>query len=126
MFNCRIALLLDADNITHAKIGAIVAELSSCGAANIRSAYGDWTSGTLKGEGQVLPVAIRPMQMFSYSAGKNATDMALVIDASFVSPARFRTYPAGFCPDTALGFDVDFVGAASACGPGPDFSRVSR
>ena len=78
----RIALLVDADNISHAKIGAIVAELSAYGVANVRRAYGDWTSGNLKGwKDQLHLFAIRPMQQFSYSSGKNATDMALVIDA---------------------------------------------
>lgn len=78
----RIALLVDADNISHANIGAIVAELSAYGVANVRRAYGDWTSGNLKGWKDKLHLfAIRPMQQFSYSAGKNATDMALVIDA---------------------------------------------
>lgn len=45
----RIALLVDADNISHAKLGAIVSELSRYGVANVRRAYGDWTNATLKG-----------------------------------------------------------------------------
>ena len=78
----RIALLVHADNISHAKLGAIVGELSRYGVANVRRAYGDWTNATLKGWKDKLHLfAIRPMQQFSYSAGKNATDMALVIDA---------------------------------------------
>lgn len=78
----RIALLVDADNITHAKIGAIITELSKYGTANIRRAYGDWTSVGLKNWKEKLhEFAIRPIQQFSYSQGKNATDIALVIDA---------------------------------------------
>ena len=78
----RIALLVDADNISHAKLGAIVGELSRYGVANVRRVYGDWTNATLKGWKDKLHLfAIRPMQQFSYSVGKNATDMALVIDA---------------------------------------------
>jgi uncharacterized protein (TIGR00288 family) len=78
----RIALLVDADNVTHSRIGAIVAALSNHGVVNIRRAYGDWTSGNLKSWKEKLHLfAIRPMQQFSYSTGKNATDMALVIDA---------------------------------------------
>lgn len=80
--NRRIALLIDADNVSHAKIGAIVAELSRYGTANIRRAYGDWTSAGLKNwKDKLHAVAVRPVQQFSYSAGKNATDIALVIDA---------------------------------------------
>ncbi|RYE69968.1 MAG: NYN domain-containing protein [Rhizobiaceae bacterium] len=78
----RIALLIDADNVSHAKIAAILAELSRYGTANIRRAYGDWASAGLKGwKEKLLAFAIRPIQQFSYSAGKNATDIALVIDA---------------------------------------------
>lgn len=80
--NRRIALLVDADNISHAKIAAILAELSKYGTANIRRAYGDWASTSLKGwKAKLHEFAIRPIQQFSYSTGKNATDIALVIDA---------------------------------------------
>lgn len=78
----RIALLIDADNVSHGKIAAMLAELSKYGTANIRRAYGDWTSSSLKGWASKLHEhAIRPIQQFSYSRGKNATDIALVIDA---------------------------------------------
>lgn len=80
--NRRIALLIDADNVSHAKIAAILAELSRYGTANIRRAYGDWASTGLKGwKDKLHAFAIRPIQQFSYSTGKNATDIALVIDA---------------------------------------------
>lgn len=78
----RIALLIDADNVSHGKIAAMLAELSKYGVANIRRAYGDWASPAMKGwTGRLHEHAIRPIQQFSYSKGKNATDMALVIDA---------------------------------------------
>lgn len=78
----RIALLIDADNVSHGKIAAMLAELSKYGTANIRRAYGDWASSGLKGWTTKLHEhAIRPIQQFSYSKGKNATDIALVIDA---------------------------------------------
>ena len=78
----RIALLIDADNVSHTKIAAMLAELSKYGTANIRRAYGDWGSSGLKGwKTRLHEFAIRPIQQFSYSTGKNATDIALVIDA---------------------------------------------
>ena len=78
----RIALLIDADNISHTKIAGILAELSKYGTPNIRRAYGDWTSKQLAGwQGKLHEFAIRPIQQFSYSTGKNATDISLVIDA---------------------------------------------
>lgn len=78
----RIALLIDADNVSHSKIAMILAELSKYGTANIRRAYGDWASPGLKGwKDKLHEFAVRPIQQFSYSTGKNATDIALVIDA---------------------------------------------
>ncbi|WP_210211635.1 MULTISPECIES: NYN domain-containing protein [unclassified Mesorhizobium] len=78
----RIALLIDADNVSHGKIAAILAELSKYGTANIRRAYGDWANAHLRNwKDKLHNFAIRPIQQFSYSAGKNATDIALVIDA---------------------------------------------
>lgn len=77
-----IALLIDADNMSHAAIAAIIAELSKYGTANIRRAYGDWGSPYLSGwRDKLLEFAIRPIQQISFSTGKNATDIALVIDA---------------------------------------------
>ncbi len=78
----RIALLIDADNVPHSKIADMLAELSKYGTANIRRAYGDWASAGLKNwKDKLHDFAIRPIQQFSYSTGKNATDIALVIDA---------------------------------------------
>jgi uncharacterized LabA/DUF88 family protein len=80
--NRSIALLIDADNISHTYIASMIAELSKYGTANIRRAYGDWTAGPMKGWREKLhEFAIRPIQQFNYSSGKNATDIALVIDA---------------------------------------------
>jgi len=60
----------------------MLAELSKYGVANIRRAYGDWTASSMKGwTSKLHEHAIRPIQQFSYSKGKNATDMALVIEA---------------------------------------------
>ena len=78
----RIALLIDADNAPAAKIEVILAELAKIGVANIRRAYGNWKKNELKGWEQVLhEYAIRPIQQFDYSKGKNATDMVMAIEA---------------------------------------------
>jgi len=78
----RIALLIDADNSPASKIDAILTELSTFGVTNVRRAYGNWKKQELKGwEEQLHEHAIRPMQQFDYSKGKNASDMAMVIDA---------------------------------------------
>ena len=91
----RIALLIDADNISHTKIALMLAELSKYGTANIRRAYGDWAKPGLKGWTEKLhEFAIRPIQQFSYSTGKNATDIALVIDAMEL---LYTQRPDAFC-----------------------------
>lgn len=78
----HIALLIDADNAPAAKLPLILAELAKYGTANVRRAYGDWTAPTLKSwTAQLHEYAIRPIQQFNYSKGKNATDIAMVIDA---------------------------------------------
>lgn len=78
----HIALLIDADNVSHAKIAQIISELSKYGTPNIRRAYGDWTSSQLQGwKNKLHEFAIRPIQQFSYTSGKNATDISLVIEA---------------------------------------------
>jgi uncharacterized protein (TIGR00288 family) len=78
----HIALLIDADNSPAAKIDVILTELSTFGVTNVRRAYGNWKKNQLKGwEEKLHEHAIRPMQQFDYSKGKNASDMAMVIDA---------------------------------------------
>lgn len=78
----RIALLIDADNSPASKIEAILGELSKYGTINVRRAYGNWKKAELKAwEEQLHEFAIRPMQQFDYSRGKNASDMAMIIDA---------------------------------------------
>lgn len=78
----RIALLIDADNSPAAKIDVILAELAKHGVSNIRRAYGNWKKPELKGWEAVLhEYAIRPVQQFDVSKGKNATDMVMTIEA---------------------------------------------
>lgn len=77
-----IALLIDADNMPAAKVDDILAELSRHGGINIRRAYGNWKKAHLQAwEERLHEFAIRPMQQFDLTKGKNASDMALVIDA---------------------------------------------
>ena len=85
----RIALLIDADNAPADKIDEILTELSTLGEINVRRAYGNWKSPHLKSWEAVLhEYAIRPIQQFAYSSGKNASDMAMVIDAMDLLYAR--------------------------------------
>ncbi|MBD9370656.1 NYN domain-containing protein [Xanthomonas sp. XNM01] len=85
----RIALLIDADNAPAAKIDQVLTEVARYGVANVRRAYGNWKNPHLRGWEAVLhEYAIRPIQQFAYSSGKNASDMAMVIDAMDLLYAR--------------------------------------
>lgn len=78
----RIALLIDCDNVTHNAIEGVLEELAKHGTVNVRHAHGDWNNPSLSGWSEKLhPHAIRPMQQFAYTKGKNATDSAMIIDA---------------------------------------------
>jgi len=78
----RVALLIDCDNVSHNSIEGVIEELSKFGMVNVRHAHGDWNSSSLSGWIEKLhPHAIRPMQQFAYTSGKNATDSAMIIDA---------------------------------------------
>lgn len=78
----RIALLIDCDNVSHNSIEGVLDELAKYGMVNVRHAHGDWNNPSLSGWIERLhPHAIRPMQQFAYTKGKNATDSAMIIDA---------------------------------------------
>lgn len=78
----RIALLIDCDNVSHTAIEGVLEELAKHGTVNVRHAHGDWNNPSLSGwAGKLHPHAIRPMQQFAYTKGKNATDSAMIIDA---------------------------------------------
>jgi uncharacterized LabA/DUF88 family protein len=78
----RLAVLIDADNAQPAIVDALLAEIAKYGIAHVKRAYGDWTTGTLRGwKDQLLAQSIQPIQQFAYTRGKNSTDAAMVIDA---------------------------------------------
>jgi len=78
----NIALLIDCDNVSAKFIDSIINDLSKYGIVNIRNAYGNWKDPRLQGWENVLQnYSIKPIQQFSYTSGKNASDIAIVIDA---------------------------------------------
>ncbi len=80
--NDRLAVLIDADNAQASILTELLAEVSRFGVASVKRAYGDWTTPNLKGwKVHLHKHAIQPIQQFSYTAGKNATDSSLIIDA---------------------------------------------
>lgn len=80
--NRKLAILIDADNAQAVIISELLAEVAKYGVASIKRAYGDWTTTRLRGWKDYLHKhAIQPIQQFSYTTGKNATDSSLIIDA---------------------------------------------
>ena len=77
----KIAMVIDADNTQISKLEAVIREISKHGRIVVKRAYGNWKKDTLKNwEGEIKRLAIKAEQQFDYVSGKNATDMALVID----------------------------------------------
>jgi len=103
----RLAVLIDADNAQAAVIEGLLAEIARFGEATVRRIYGDFTSPTSSSWKKVLQrYAIKPVQQYAYTTGKNATDSALIIDAmDLLYTRRFD----GFCLITS---DSDFTGLA--------------
>ena len=78
----RLAVLIDADNISAKVASDLFEELAGYGNLTVKRAYGDWTTTHLGGwKDQLHQYAISPMQQFAYTTGKNSTDSALIIDA---------------------------------------------
>ncbi len=108
MDNKRFALLIDADNISAKYIGAILEELSTYGITTYKRIYGDWTSTqATKWKGELLENSVIPVQQFSNTVGKNATDSTLIIDAMDI---LYTGNVDGFC---IVSSDSDFTRLAS-------------
>jgi uncharacterized LabA/DUF88 family protein len=106
--NDLLAVLIDADNVSPARIGAVLAEIAQYGTASVKRVYGDWTKTQLRGwKDAASEHVIQPIQQFDNTTGKNATDSALIIDAmDLLYTGRFQ----GFC---IVSSDSDFTRLAS-------------
>ncbi len=104
----RLAVLIDADNTTARIAPGLFEEIAKIGEASVRRIYGDFSGTRLKSWADVLSThAIMPYQNFAYTTGKNASDIALVIDAmDLLHSGRFD----GFC---LVSSDSDFTRLAS-------------
>ena len=99
----QLAVLIDADNISSKYAATIFEELENYGLSTYRRIYGNWSRGNGWTEGILLEHSIMPVQQFSYTTGKNATDMAMVIDAMDI---LYKNKVQGFCLVTS---DSDFT-----------------
>ncbi len=104
----RLAVLIDADNVSHQNIRGMMEEIARYGNPTIKRIYGDWTRPNLGGWKPILlDYAISPIQQFGYTVGKNATDAALIIDAMDILYAEDVD---GFC---LVSSDSDFTRLAT-------------
>ncbi len=80
--NRRLALLIDGDNAQAALLPQMLAEISKYGTLTIRRVYGDWTKPHLTSWKEAVNThALQTEHQFNNTPGKNATDIALIIDA---------------------------------------------
>jgi uncharacterized LabA/DUF88 family protein len=105
--NLHLAVLIDADNAQASVIEALLAEVARYGEATVKRIYGDFTSTHSSQWKSILnKFAIKPVQQFAYTRGKNATDSTMIIDAmDLLYTKRFD----GFC---IVSSDSDFTGLA--------------
>ena len=100
----KFALLIDSDNISADYIRIILQELSKYGTVTYKRIYGDWTRSTSnKWKDVLLANSINPVQQYSYTSGKNATDSAMIIDAMDI---LYSGHVTGFCLASS---DSDFT-----------------
>ena len=100
----RFAVLIDADNVSEKYIKIILDETANSGIATYKRIYGDWTSSRMTSwKSVLLDNSIIPMQQYSYTTGKNATDAAMIIDAMDI---LYSGTVDGFC---IVSSDSDFT-----------------
>ena len=106
--NPNLAVLIDGDNIPSAYVKEMMEEIAKYGNPTIKRIYGDWTKPHLtKWKNLLLENAITPIQQYSYTTGKNATDSAMIIDAMDI---LYSEKVNGFC---LVSSDSDFTKLAT-------------
>lgn len=104
----KIAVLIDADNVSDKYIKFIFDEISNHGTPTYKRIYGDWTKPQLASwKSVLLNYSITPIQQYSYTTGKNSTDSALIIDAMDI---LYSKNVDGFC---IVSSDSDFTRLAA-------------
>lgn len=108
MTDNKLAVLIDADNVPYAHVKEMLEEISKSGTPTVKRIYGDWTKPHLSGwKNVLLENAITPIQQYSYTTGKNASDNALIIDAMDI---LYSEKVNGFC---IVSSDSDFTRLAT-------------
>ncbi len=104
----RLAVLIDAENVPAKAADEVFAAIARMGEPVVRRIYGDFSNPSLVGWHKALARhALTAHQQFSVATGKNAADIALVIDAMDLLHAGRVD---GFCLVTS---DSDFTRLAT-------------
>jgi uncharacterized LabA/DUF88 family protein len=104
----KLAVLIDADNVPYANVKEMFEEIAKYGTPTFKRIYADWTKQAVSGwKNVLLENAITPIQQYSYSIGKNASDSALIIDAMDI---LYSGKVDGFC---IVSSDSDFTRLAT-------------
>jgi uncharacterized LabA/DUF88 family protein len=104
----RLAVLIDADNVPYSGVKEMFEEMAKYGTPTFKRIYADWTKPTVSGwKAVLLENAITPIQQYSYTTGKNATDSAMIIDAMDI---LYSGKVDGFC---IVSSDSDFTRLAT-------------
>ncbi|RAK02810.1 uncharacterized LabA/DUF88 family protein [Larkinella arboricola] len=108
VLDLRLAVLIDADNVPYSNVRGMLEEIAKYGTPTFKRIYADWTKPTVAGWKTVLlENAITPIQQYSYTTGKNATDSAMIIDAMDI---LYTGRVDGFC---IVSSDSDFTRLAT-------------
>jgi len=104
----RLAVLIDADNVSYSSVKEMLEEIAKNGTPTIKRIYADWTKHTVAGwKNVLLENAITPIQQYSYTTGKNSSDSAMIIDAMDI---LYSEKVNGFC---IVSSDSDFTRLAT-------------
>ena len=104
----RIAVLIDAENISSKYTDVILSEANALGNVIYKRIYGDWTKQIMGSwKDVILDNSIQPIQQYSNTSGKNSTDSSLIIDTmDLLNSGRIN----GFC---IVSSDSDFTRLAA-------------
>lgn len=103
----KIAILIDGDNADSGLFEQYVSEAGRFGRVTVKRIYADWTDNRMKSwKEQLNKYAIKPIQKFAYTSGKNSTDTALIIDAMDLLHSKLID---GIC---IVSSDSDYTGLA--------------
>jgi uncharacterized LabA/DUF88 family protein len=97
-------VLIDAENVSYGWIKPVMAEIARYGTPTIKRIYTDWTQSASSGwKSVLLEYAFTPIQQYRYTAGKNSSDSAMIIDAMDI---LYSQKVDGFC---IVSSDSDFT-----------------